>query len=129
MRTETVLEIIAQCFRQGAADFQTRVSNAVLGMTVLTDYTNRTYRVDDIDFTQNPMSTFETKKGPISYVEYYKTKYNITIRDVRQPMLISKARERDLRGGKDQTVCLIPELCRATGLSDDMRKDFSYVQN
>lgn len=41
-------------------------------MVVLTDYNNKTYRVDDVDFTSSPLSKFETKEGTISYVEYYK---------------------------------------------------------
>lgn len=41
-------------------------------MIVLTDYNNKTYRVDDVDFAASPMSTFNTKDGDISYVEYYK---------------------------------------------------------
>lgn len=41
-------------------------------MIVLTDYNNKTYRVDDIDFNSTPKSTFATRDGEISYCEYYK---------------------------------------------------------
>jgi aubergine-like protein len=44
----------------------------VVGAIVLTDYNNNTYRVDDVDFSQNPTSTFELKsKDKISYLKYY----------------------------------------------------------
>lgn len=39
---------------------------------VLTDYNNKTYRVDDVDFKASPMSKFATTNGEISYIEYYK---------------------------------------------------------
>jgi len=48
-------------------------------MVVLTDYNNKTYRVDDVDFSASPSSKFNTKDGDISYVEYYKkVKYNMS---------------------------------------------------
>ena len=40
---------------------------------VLTDYNNRTYRIDDVDFSVNPLSTFNLKSGEkISYSQYYR---------------------------------------------------------
>jgi hypothetical protein len=54
---------------------QTHFDQTINGCIVLTDYNNATYRVDDIDFSVNPRSTFEIrKKGSvtkISYVDYY----------------------------------------------------------
>ena len=36
-------------------------------------YTNKTYRVDDINWEQNPTSKFKSRDGSeMSYVEYYK---------------------------------------------------------
>ena len=40
------------------------------------------YRVDDIDFEQTPMSTFETKKDLTE-------KYNMQVKDTGQPILVS----------------------------------------
>lgn len=51
-------------------------------------------------------------------------RYNIDIRDPEQPMLVSKAKLRDIRGGQDEQILLVPELCRATGITDDMRNNF-----
>ena len=56
---------------------------AVLGQIVLTDYNNRTYRVDDVNFELSPGSSFERKNNEsITYVEYYQKQYGIRIRDV-----------------------------------------------
>lgn len=125
MRTETVYDIMQEAHR-AERNFVEAFSAQVLGMTVLTDYTNKTYRIDEIDFTRTASSTFETKDGPISFIEYYLKKYNIRIRDPRQPLLLSRAKARDLRGNPNQNeiIALIPELCRATGMTDTMIKNF-----
>lgn len=126
MRTETVFDIMMRVRNEGG-NFKEKFTEQVLGMTVLTDYNNKTYRVDDIDFNQKPSDTFESKKEPnkrITFIDYYQNRYQVRIRDPNQPMLISKSKEKDLRGGKDQLVALVPELCRATGLSEGMRKNF-----
>lgn len=41
-------------------------------------------------------------------------------------MLISR-RERG-RGGSSESISLVPELCMATGLNDEMRGDFRLMQ-
>lgn len=41
-------------------------------MVVLTDYNNKFYRIDDVDFSQTPSSTFETRNGPQNFLDYYK---------------------------------------------------------
>lgn len=83
----------------------------------MTDYNNNTYRIDDIDFSRTPQSTFPFGKDkvPTTYVQYYKSKYGINIRDVKQPLLASRSDQRDRRAGQDEIIYLIPELCRTTG--------------
>ena len=45
----------------------------VVGTVVVTRYNNRTYRVDDIAWDKNPMSTFTDHTGKsVSFVEYYR---------------------------------------------------------
>ena len=41
--------------------------------------------------------------------------YNISIKDPEQPMLVSKPKEKDRRGGRTQLLYLVPELCFMTG--------------
>lgn len=72
MRMETVHDIMMRV-RRDHRDFQTELEKEVLGTVVLTAYNNKTYRIDDIHFNQKPSDTFETKNGPITFVEYYKT--------------------------------------------------------
>lgn len=122
MRTETIYSIFMNYF--GKPNYKDNCSNAVLGMTVLTPFNNKTYKVYDITFESSPMDTFDTKQyGTVTFVEYYKRKYNITIRDPNQPMLITRSKERNIRGGEPDQILLIPELCRATGFTDEMRNN------
>ncbi|XP_028171240.1 piwi-like protein Ago3 [Ostrinia furnacalis] len=93
------------------------------------------FSVDHIDDTMTPRSTFEkNEKGEvikISYIDYYKKNYGIEIMDWDQPMLISK--ESKLMSGQpapvDFMICLVPELCQLTGLTDDQRANFRLMKD
>ena len=130
MRKETILDIAHRLMSEHKSDWMQALKKEVLGTTVLTAYTNKTYMIDDIDFSKNPSSKFTPayKEDAIAYYEYYKQRYNIDIRDKHQFLLISKAKERDLRAGKQDLIYLIPELCRATGMTDSMRNDFQLTR-
>lgn len=43
-------------------------------------------------------------------------------------MLISRSKAREIRAGMPEFVYLVPELCRQTGLSDEMRADFRLMK-
>lgn len=128
MRQENVLQIITDCMRSGG-NFHNVASKKIIGTTVLTDYNNETYKVDDIDWEQNPDSTFETKDGEESYAHYYERRYRLQIKDRRQPLLVVKPKARNIRGGQDRLVLLVPELCRATGITDEMRTNFQLMRD
>ena len=89
----------------------------------MTHYNNKTYRIDDIDFTKNPLSTFHLRKEDrdITYLDYYSNRYGVTIRSKTQPLLVSRPTRRDVNRGDTEPIFLIPELCVMTGLSDDQR--------
>lgn len=55
-------------------------------------------------------------------------KYQVRIRDVKQPLLLSKPKKKDLRRGAGD-IYLVPELCIMTGLSEDMRADFNMMKD
>lgn len=122
LRTETVYDLFRNV--RGAGD----LTNAVVGSIVITDYNNTTYRVDRVESGMTPMSTFLKKGEPITYMDYYRTRYNITIRDEKQPLLVSKANARQKRGGSPEEFFLVPELCRLTGITDQMRNNFHLMK-
>lgn len=104
-------------------------SAEMLGKIVMTHYNKRTYRIDDLDYTKNPQSTFHLRKEDrdISYLEYYKKRYNIDVRQPTQPLLVSRPTRRDANRGDDQPIYLIPELCGMTGLTDDQKYECFIV--
>lgn len=122
LRTETVYDL----FRNSRSTAE--MTNAVVGSIIITDYNNTTYRVDRIETTMTPKSTFQKKGEAISYMDYYKTRYNIIIRDQDQPLLVSKAKARQVRGGSPEEFFLIPELCRLTGITDQQRANFHLMK-
>ncbi|CAG2181038.1 unnamed protein product, partial [Oppiella nova] len=100
----------------------------LVGSIVLTRYNNKPYRVDDIDFNSNPLSTFDWNGTPVTYVEYFKKSWQLDIKDHKQPLLVNRPKPR--RGETEsQMICLIPELCFMTGLTDDIRSDTRIMRD
>lgn len=56
-------------------------------------------------------------------LSYRLQKYNQKIHDPNQPLLVSRASARTIRGGGSELILLIPELCRMTGLSETQRNN------
>lgn len=149
MRNETVYDILKR-LRNEKQNWKTKVDQALLGTTVLTKYRNKTYRINEITYDMKPTSTFKKDGKNISYVEYYKVfiltllfvkkyelsseiifkikqKYNLEIRDPNQPMLVSKVKKKCLYGGMEsQDILLVPELCFASGLTEEMQSNYKY---
>lgn len=61
----------------------------------------------------------------INIIYFFFQRYGIKIHEHNQPLLISRSKARDIRAGRSETIVLIPELCRATGITDEMR----YILN
>jgi aubergine-like protein len=58
--------------------------------SVLMKYGNmKIYRIEEIDFKQNPQSKFfNIKEGKdVTYIDYYKTRYGVNIKNVNQPLV------------------------------------------
>jgi len=100
-----------------------KVKQEIIGRSVRAVYgNNRHWKITDIDFTKNPLSTFEhEKKGKISFAKYYLETYQVKVIDIKQPLLVSKVK----RG----TMYLIPELVNLTGLSESEVKKYRSELN
>ena len=111
--------------------------------TVLATYGNlKAYRIKEIDFDGNPAKTTFTRKnkqtGNIETLvlkDYYKSQYNIKIKDLDQPILIAETKERARKKNnkenknnnnadkqqnnqeqdQENVIQLIPELFYVTG--------------
>lgn len=89
MRFDTVYSILQSKERDRVPEIKTAFSKEIIGTVVLTRYNNRTYRIDDVRFDLSPKSTFKAGDKDISFIEYYKERYNLVINDTKQPLLVS----------------------------------------
>ncbi len=126
VRQDSVLSFMEQVRSQAEVrglDPKEELISGLTGLTVVTRYNNKTYRVEKVDFSLTPESTFTKGDEEISFKAYYESRYKETITDMAQPMLIHVDRK------TGNQVCLIPELCCLTGLTDNMRSDFRLMKD
>ncbi|XP_050084461.1 protein argonaute-3 [Anopheles aquasalis] len=127
----TVYELMQTIAMADKKQFRDNVKKTLLGMVVLTRYNNKTYRIDDILFDENPQSTFDYRGDKISYADYYQRQHGIKIQDLQQPLLLNRT-ERMVTGSAkplEMLFCLVPEICFLTGLTDEMRSDFMVMRD
>jgi len=131
LRTDTVLDQMEEIIKRAGASssFRSIVEKSLLGAIVITRYNNKTYRIDEIAWDKHPADEFDGRNGEkMSYVKYYAQKYNKSIRDQKQPLLVSLPKIRDERSGESGPIYLVPELCFMTGLSEEQRANFQLMK-
>ncbi|XP_004709078.1 piwi-like protein 4 [Echinops telfairi] len=130
LRNETVLEFMTSLYHStGASAFTQACEKALLGLIVLTRYNNKTYRIDDIDWSVKPTHTFQKRdSSEITYVDYYQQQYDITLSDLNQPVLVSLLKSKRNDNTEARIVHLIPELCFLTGLTKQAVSDFQLMK-
>lgn len=129
LHTTTIHQLMANIWEEVRGDesqFKSRCTAEIVGRVIMTKYNEKTYKIDDINWDLNPRDTFDTYKGKVSFIDYYKNNYEININDPSQPLLTSLPSERDKRRGQTTAISLVPELCVITGVSDKMREDFRF---
>lgn len=126
IRADTVYDILHNCLTKDRSNFKDLAKRELTGAIVLTQYNNKTYKIDEIDFEKNPLFEFDKKGTKVSVKEYYKSQYGITIKDEKQPLISCKPSIKDRRGTEPQgPILLVPELCAMTGLTDSLKADFT----
>ncbi|XP_045133074.1 piwi-like protein Ago3 [Portunus trituberculatus] len=131
LRTETCYEVMSALCQKHRGNFKDAITSTLIGCVVLTRYNNRTYHIDDVLFDQNPTSSFTNYEGKeVKYVDYYQDTYGIKIKDLKQPLLCHKVRKKELKDQSySKSLCLIPELCNMTGLTDALKADFHVMKD
>ena len=128
MRTETVRDVMTNFGNR--PNFKDMVTKEVIGISVFTRYNNKTYRVDDIAWDKNPTYEFEKGEEKISLINYYKQHWNLTIKDMNQPLLVHCSKTKLPQGGtQEQLILLVPELCYIASLTDSIRSDFRVMKD
>ncbi|XP_016044656.1 piwi-like protein 3 [Erinaceus europaeus] len=133
VRQETALDLINRVrnsHRDSVEQWKKLVAKELIGSIVLTEHNNRTYRVDGIDWTKNPKSQFRKANALICYSDYYYNTYGINIKDMEQPLLISKGKwKKSFQGTPQEPIQLVPELCTMTGLTREMRHNSEMMKD
>ncbi|KAK7933951.1 hypothetical protein WMY93_004847 [Mugilogobius chulae] len=133
LRNDSVLDIMNMLYQQSKESFQDECTKELLGSIVITRYNNRTYRIDAIEWNKSPKDTFTLMDGTkTTFVEYYSKNYGITIKEMDQPLLMHRPKERSKPGGKQVItgeILLVPELSFMTGIPEKMKKDFRSMKD
>ncbi|KAJ0068202.1 hypothetical protein NL108_017257, partial [Boleophthalmus pectinirostris] len=133
LRNDSVLDVMNVLYQQSKENFQDECTKELLGSIVITRYNNRTYRIDAIEWNKSPKDTFTLTDGTkTTFVEYYSKNYGITIKEMDQPLLMHRPKERSRPGGKQVItgeILLVPELSFMTGIPEKMKKDFKSMKD
>ena len=125
VRNETALVVMRRILELSDArglEFHSEVAKEFKNAVVVTSYNNKSYPITSVAFDITPKSTFLYGGNKMSFEEYYLEKYDIKIEDLNQHLLLSV----DKRSG--QEIYLVPELCRMTGISNDLMDDFRAMR-
>ena len=126
IREKTVAELINENkskWMEGSG----KLKEMIVGMTVMTTHSKILFRIDDIDLGKRPIDTFARPDGTVmTFLQYFKDKYNITLHEKSMPMLIQK---KNRLNGKEEIHCFPPELCVLTGLSEEMKENRSLMKD
>lgn len=126
IRSDTVYDVLHDCLRKDRSTFKDVARRELVGSVVLTQYNNKTYKIDEIDFEKNPTHEFEKRGIKVTIKDYYKTQHNIEIRDAKQPLIVCRPSIRDRRGvSPSSPILLVPELCAMTGLTESLKSDMN----
>ena len=86
---------------------------------VMTHYNKKVYRVEEVDYDHTPKDKFtlqeKSTKRELTYIDYYKEKYNVEIKDPDQPLLVH------MNERTNNKIFLIPETCILTGITDELK--------
>ncbi|XP_031426226.1 piwi-like protein 2 [Clupea harengus] len=132
LRNDSVLDVMHAIHQQSRESFQEECTKELVGSIIITRYNNRTYRIDDIEWSKSPRDTFTLEDGTqTTFKDYYSKNYGITIKEQDQPLLVNRPKERSKPQGKVITgeILLLPELAFMTGIPDKMRKDFHVMKD
>ncbi|XP_066495606.1 piwi-like protein 2 isoform X2 [Tiliqua scincoides] len=112
IRNDSILDVMHAIYQKNKENFQDECTKHLIGNIIITRYNNNTYRVDDIDWNKTPKDSFTMSDGKeTTFVDYYSKNYGITLRELGQPLLIHRPKERNNPLGKDvsQQINLSPE--------------------
>ena len=140
LRSESVLDKLSEfkglCAGGGnfAESFLTMCRRDLVGKSFLARYGGmKTYIIDDIVLQMNPLNHLFTWRGKqTNLLEYYQQQYNITIADVKQPLILNYDRYSRESGEnveeEKKSRYFVPELCSMTGIPEEMKQQYYVME-
>ena len=118
VRNQSVLDIIDEIrHRNKELDKEEKrnlLRTELIGKVIMTNYGKTAYyRIEDIIFED--IDSIKLEDASISLKEYYERKYNMEIKNHRQPLLKVQGR----RKNSEFQILLIPEFCLMTGIPEN----------
>lgn len=131
IRLDTVRDLLRE-IRDNSRGLQLKEAfeQRLVGSIVMTTYNNKAYRIDGIDIKKKPTDTFVMDRAnsrPISYVDYMREHWNVQVNDLNQPMIVHYPKPKPGQTGPE-VIYLVPELCVATGLTEEMRANYQIMK-
>jgi aubergine-like protein len=125
LSTQTIYDFLIENEYKDKANHD-MIRDLLIGRSFKVKYAKKNYIIDDILFDRNPKTQdFENDEGKtITLKDYYKDKYDIIIKDLSQPLLVSKRKDCN---GEDINLYFVPELCNLAGLDDEFIKDRDFM--
>ena len=125
LSTQTILEFLEEKKYKDKKN-QESIRKKLKGNSFKVSYAKKNYIIDDILFDRDPTKQdFNYENKTITLKEYYKKKYDITIKKPNQPLLVVKRKDAN---GEDINLFFVPELCNLAGLTDELIKDRQFMK-
>lgn len=109
VRTDSILSLIEELSRKHK-NSREMIRKELEDNIIIANYGSQyTYRIDRVLFDENPTDKFFYGSKEISFIEYFREKYQVQIKNRQQPLLLVR------KSFKSGQIKLVPELCRMTG--------------
>lgn len=130
IRQETVKDQLTNLHAKfGSDNFINAAQKELIGASVFTRFTNRTYKIREIAMDKTPEFSFPLRNGSsMTIFEYHKDMYGIEIQDRKQPLLVAEVKQFPEAFGVEVEILLVPELCFICGLTENQRNDYKVMK-
>lgn len=128
VQSECVLKFINELYAQYSTaskdDKRSIVVESMVGKCVMSNYgTNRYWKIEGVMFDTNVDEIIVNKDTNQTLAEYYNSKYNLTIKNKKQPLLKARTRDRLRKQDKEEEMALlVPELLLLTGIPENFEE-------
>ena len=121
LRVQSAKEMMHECHASchDSRKFYKIATEKFVGETMMTWSTNKTHKVDDIDYNKIPASTFRK--------EYFKKRYETPLNDLKKPLLALK--QKIIKKGMVGPILLLPEFYLISGLLDEIRPYLPIIKD